>query len=575
MRLRIDVNKDGTKNYYILESFRTDDKKTTTRIVKKLGNHEDLLKEHEDPEAWAREQVDNMNQLAKEGKQKIMVPFSPSKVIDKDEDRLFDGGYLFIQKLFYQLHLDYICKLISSNRKFKYNLADILGDLIYARVLNPLSKLATYEYVQTFLEKPTYSIDDVYRSLAVLGEEKDFIQSELYKYSKGFGNRNDGILYYDCTNYYFEIEEERGQAKYGPGKDHKPNPIIQMGLFMDADGIPMSFCLEDGNTNEQKTLRPLEEQIMKDFKHSKFIVCTDAGLSSTANRKFNNIGDRAFVTTQSIKKMKDFQKEWALSPKGWCLPGSDKKYNLDDIISDEKLCEKYRLSTFYKEEWFNENDIEQKYIVTFSLKYREYQRKIRDNQLARAQKALDSNVKSDRTRQSDYKRFIKKVPVTDEGEVAGNSLYTLNDNLVQEESKYDGFYAVATNLDDPAVEIIKINHRRWEIEECFRIMKNEFCARPVYVNKDQSITAHFTVCFLALVLFRYLEKAMGHEYTCNQIINELRKIKFFKLKDVGYSPAYTRNAFTDKLHEVYGFRTDYEVISKASMRKIISQSKKR
>ena len=573
MHLNIVVTKNA-KQYYVLEGYRNEQGKSTTRIVRKLGNHEQLLKEHDDPEAWAREVVAEMNRQAKEGKQKIMVPFSPSTVIEKNDERLYDGGYLFLQKLFYQLRLDYICKKISANRKFEFNLSEILGDLVYARILNPLSKLATYDYVQSFLEKPSYALEDVYRALTVIGEEKDFIQSELYRFSKDLGKRNDGILYYDCTNYYFEIEQERGMAKYGPSKEHRPNPIVEMGLFMDADGIPLAFCLHSGNTNEQKTLRPLEEQIMKDFGHAKFIVCTDAGLSSAANRKFNDAKDRAFITTQSIKKMKGFQKEWALSPKGWRLPGSDEIFDLNVILSSEELCRKYYQWTFYKEEWFNENNIEQKYIVTFSLKYRDYQRNIRAEQIARAEQALRSTEKRDKTRQSDYKRFITKVPVTEDGEIAEKTVYGLNEDKIQEEAQYDGFYAVATNLDDPATETIRINHRRWEIEECFRIMKHEFDARPVYARKDVSITAHFTVCFLSLVLFRYLEKALQHEYTCEQIIHGLRKIKFLKLKDAGFVPAYTRNDFTDKLHETFGFRTDYEILSKASMRKIISQSKK-
>ena len=575
MRLRIDLNKDGSKNFYIMESYRTDSKKSTTRIVKKLGTYDQLIKEHEDPEAWAREVVADMNLQAKEGKQKVMVPYSPSELIEKEEERLFDGGYLFLQKLFYQLRLDYISKRVAMQHEFSYNLSEILGHLIYARVLNPVSKLSTYEYVQTFLEKPGYELHDVYRALEIIGEEKDYIQSALYQFSKDVGKRNDNILYYDCTNYYFEIEQEKGMRKYGPSKEHRPNPIVEMGLFMDGDGIPLAFCIHSGNTNEQKTLRPLEEQIIQDFGHAKFIVCTDAGLSSVANRKFNNVGQRAFITTQSIKKMKAFQREWALSSKGWHLPGHEELFDLDAVLADEKLRKKYHQWTFYKEEWFNENDIEQKYIVTFSLKYMDYQRKIRNEQIARAERALSSQEKRERTRKSDYKRFISRVPVTNEGEVASKTVYALNEEKIKDEEQYDGFYAVATNLEDPAEKIIEINHRRWEIEECFRIMKHEFDARPVYVRKDVRITAHFTICFLALVLFRYLEKKLGHKYTCEQIIAGLRKMKFLRVKDNGYTPAYTRNNFTDDLHEVFGFRTDYEILSKSKMRHIVSETRKK
>lgn len=576
MRLRIDTNKDGTKNYYVLESYRTDTKKSTTRIVRKLGTHEQLLEEHENPEAWAQSVVDEMNRQAQVGTQKVLVSYTPAELIEKDKERLLDGGYLFLQKLFYSLHLDYICSRIESRREFKFNLGEILEHLVCARILDPCSKLATYDYVQTFLEKPSYELEDVYRALEVIGEEKDYIQSALYKFSKKMGKRNDSILYYDCTNYYFEIEQEKGELrKYGPSKEHRPNPIVEMGLFMDGDGIPLAFCIHSGNTNEQKTLRPLEEQIIEDFGHAKFVVCTDAGLSSVANRKFNNVGERAFITAQSIKKMKAFQKEWALSPEGWRLPGRKETFNLETILADEALQKEFYQWTFYKEEWFNENNIEQKYIVTFSLKYMDYQRSIRNEQIARAERALQSDVKQDRTRQSDYKRFITRVPVTETGEVAGKTIYGLNEDRIREEERYDGFYAVATNLDEPAEEIIRINHRRWEIEECFRIMKHEFDARPVYLRRDARITAHFTICFLALVIYRHLEKLLKHKYTCDNIIHGLRSMKFLKLENSGFLPAYTRSDFTDDLHEVFGFRTDYEILSKSVMRHIIGLTKKR
>ena len=574
MHLNI-VESKNAKQFYVLEGYRNEKGRPSTRIVKKLGSYDQLIKEHEDPEAWAREVVAEMNRQAQEGKQKIMVPYSPSELIKKDDARLYDGGYLFLQKLFCQLRLDYISKRISKRYDFAYNLAEILGHLVYARILNPTSKLSTYEYAQTFLERPSYGLNDVYRALEVIGGEKNEIQSALYQFSKDLCKRNDSILYYDCTNYYFEVEQESGLRKYGPSKEHRPNPIVEMGLFMDGDGIPLAFCIHSGNTNEQKTLKPLEQQIMQDFGHAKFVVCTDAGLSSVANRKFNNMGDRAFITTQSIKKMKDFQKAWALSPKGWHLSGHKEQFDLEEVLASEELREKYYQWTFYKEEWFNENDIEQKYIVTFSLKYMDYQRRIRNEQIARAEKALASLEKRERTRQTDYKRFITRIPVTNDGEVAGKSVYGLNEDRIRDEERYDGFYAVATNLDDPAEDIIRINHRRWEIEECFRIMKHEFDARPVYVRKDTRITAHFTVCFLALVLFRYLERMLGHKYTSEQIIRGLRSMKFLKCGDAGYVPAYIRNDFTDDLHEAFGFRTDFEIISKSRMRHVLSISKKK
>ena len=515
--MRINTNKDGSRNYYVLESYRSNNGKSTTRIIKKLGTHDQLLKEHDDPKAWAESVVKEMNEQVSAKKQDILVKFSPTAQMERDTMHLYNGGYLFLQKLFYQLRLDYICAKIAEKYKFEYDLKEILAKLLYGRILEPSSKSSTYDYAKTLLETPGFEKEDIYRALDVIGKEKDYIQAELYKLNTKNSKRNDAVLYYDCTNYYFEIEQEKGMRKYGPSKEHRPNPIVEMGMFMDGDGVPLAFCIHDGNTNEQKTLRPLEKQIMNDFGHAKFIVCTDAGLSSVANRRFNDREDRAFITTQSIKKMKAFQKEWALSSDGWRLPGKKEVFNLDTILADEALCSKYYLWTFYKEEWFCENDIDQKYIVTFSLKYRNYQRNIRNEQVARARRALNSMTKSDRTRQTDYRRFIHRIPVTENGEVAEETVYSLNEDRIQEEEQYDGFYAVATNLDDSPEDIIRINHGRWEIEECFRIMKHEFKARPVYLQRDARITAHFTTCFLALVLFRHLEKMLGHRFTCDQI----------------------------------------------------------
>ena len=572
MHLMIDKSKYGHNTLYVYKTYRNENGKTTSKCIENLGRLEELQKIHEDPIAWAKAYIDELNKQEEKNK-KIKLTYETKQLIDKGAASLFEGGYLFLQKYFYSLGLDKICKFISKKYDFKYNLTSILAVLIYGRILYPTSKLGTFEYSKQMLEQYDFQIQDIYRALEVIAKEKDFIQAELYKNSLKLGKRNDRVLYYDCTNYFFEIEHERGMAKYGPSKEHRPNPIIEMGLFMDGDGMPLAFCLHDGNTNEQKTLRPLETQIIRDFENAQFIVCTDAGLSSAANKRFNNIGGRAFITAQSIKKMKEYQKEWALSPKGWHLPGTKDVFDLNDILSDEKKAEKYWLSTFYKEQWFNENDIEQRYIMTFSLKYMNYQRTIRNEQISRAEKALLSEVKSERSRQSDYKRFITKISVTDNGEVAEKKIYTLNEEKIADEEKYDGFYCVATNLEDDASEIVRINHRRWEIEESFRIMKSEFSARPVFLSRDDRITAHFTTCFLALVIYRYFEKGTGHKYTCSQLLEALKSIKFFKSEE-GYLPAYTRSDITDDIHSVFGARTDYQITTFGDMKKIISHSKK-
>lgn len=444
---------------------------------------------------------------------------------------------------------------------------------MYGRILFPSSKLSTFQYSTKLLEQPKFELQHVYRALKVIAKETNFIQSELYKNSLTITKRNDKILYYDCTNYFFEIEQEDEFRKYGFSKEHKPKPIVQMGLFMDGDGIPLAFSIHSGNTNEQLTLKPLEQKILDDFNHSKFIVCTDVGLSSTENRKFNNKEDRAFITTQSVKKLKKHLKEWALNPEGWTHPASNQTFDINKLEEEEALYKKYKNDTFYKERWIKEHGLEQKLIVTFSFKYRDYQRTIRNQQIERAVKSIQSNPSTiGKKKQNDYRRFISTTKITGDGEIAEKTLHKLDEDVIEKEVVFDGFYAVCTNLEDEASEIAKINHRRWEIEECIRIMKTEFEARPVFIRREDRIKAHFTTCFLALTLFRYLEKKLENRYTANNMISQLRDMNFYTVPSEGFIPTYTRTDFTDSLHDAFGFRTDYQIISNKNMKKIFKDT---
>ena len=569
MRLSL-VKSKNTTQFYVIESFRDSKGKNTSRIYKKLGNLQQVTEKAngEDPILWAKKYIDNLNQKQNEDKEKIIIEKSSSTLIEKGKQTTFNGGYLFLEKLYHELKLDNICNEISKTHKFEYDLDNILSRLVYGRIIFPSSKLATFELSKKFIEEPNFEIHDIYRALEVISSETDYIQSQVYENSKSVVARNTSILYYDCTNYFFEIEEENGLRQYGPSKEHRPNPITQMGLFMDGNGIPLAFCVTAGNQNEQTTLTPLEEKILKDFKLSKFIVCTDAGLASNANRKFNDKEDRAFITTQSIKKLKKHLMEWALSPEGWQISGSKKKYDISKLGENE---EQYKDATFYKERWIKENELEQKLIVTYSIKYREYQRKIRNSQIERARKAIDTkSLKLDTSNQNDYKRFVKKTSVTSDGEIAEKKIYSIDELQIEKEEKFDGFYGVCTNLDDNPEEIIKVNQRRWEIEESFRIMKSEFKARPVYLSRDDRIKAHFTTCFLALLIHRILEKKLSEKYTCSEIIECLRNMNFAK-EASGYIPLYTRDDLTDLLHDKFGFRTDYEILTKKKLKKILNE----
>ena len=575
MRIKITKTKNA-ENFYVIESTYIN-KKHSSKIVERLGNLEEVKRKagKMDPYLWAKQYASKLTQEDKENKRTIIKSYSQSKLIPKDIQNKYNVGYLFLQDIYYKLGLNQICNDITDKYQFKFDLNDILSKLIYSRILFPASKLKTLDLSKKFLEQPNFDYQHIERALPILCKENDFIQSELYKNSKKYAPRNNRILYYDCTNFFFELEIEDEFRKYGKSKENRPNPIVQMGLFMDGDAIPLSCEITPGNKNEQKTLQPLEEKILKDFELSEIVVCTDAGLASTANRKFNNTNSRKFITTQSIKKLKEFLKEEVLDlTKGWHLPGSDKIYDIEALRTDEKLKEIYKDKTFYKERWIKENGLEQRLIVTFSVKYQEYQRHIRNNQIERAKKIIENNPKKiGKAKQNDPKRFIETINTTSSGEIAEETHYSINQSIIDEEAKYDGLYAVCTNLEDDVQDIIKINHKRWEIEESFRIMKSEFNARPVFHSNADAIKAHFLICFLALTVYRYLEKKLENKYTIGEIIDTLKDMNLKLEKDGIYSNNYIRTNLTDDLHQKFGFRTDYEVIVEKNLRKILKSVK--
>ena len=576
--MRINKTRSKNKEHFSIIQDITKNGKRTTCVYENIGNYERLKERagNEEPMIWLKNYVKELNIKQKENNLPVIIEKYQNRLIPKDTQRLFNGGYLFLQKIYYDLKIDKICDDIFNKYQFKFDLNNIMSRLIYGRILYPSSKIATYEFSKTLLEQPNFEPHQVYRALEIIAKEDNFIQEKLYKYSSKYSPRNNKILYYDCTNFFFEIDEAEDDKQYGPSKENKPNPIVQMGLFMDGDGIPLAFNITPGNTNEQKTLKPLEQQIIDDFKLSKIVVCTDAGLASKSNRLFNDTNKKCFITTQSIKKLNTELKEWALDKKGWHLPGYEKKQiDISKLETDENLANKFKDATFYKERWIKDGNLEQRLIVTYSIKYRNYIRHIRDGQIERAKKLIDSNPqKLGKVRQNDPKRFIETISTTIDGEVANENHYVLNEEKINEEMKYDGYYAVCTNLKDCALEIIKVNHRRWEIEESFRIMKSEFEARPVYLKKQDRIKAHFMICFIALIIYRYLEKKLDNKYTVCEIINTLKNMTFLNEKESYYSPTYTRTDLTDLLHKKFGFRTDFETIELKKFEKIFNQTKK-
>lgn len=573
MRVNI-VKSKNAEQVYIIHSYRNDKGKSTSTIYKKLGNMESLIKKYGSREKaleYAKELAKKETDKYKESNSSINVELSPNVRIDLNKDRLFNVGYLFIQDILYDLRIDNIARNIKTRHDYKYNLENILSDLVYTRILYPASKKKSYKLANNFIDKKDYELFDIYRALKVLSKESDYILAELYRNSNLLIKRDVSTLYYDCTNYYFEIEIEDDFRKYGKSKEHRPNPIVTMGLFMDKNGIPLTYKLFNGNENEQTSLKPIERTILNDFDINNFVYCSDAGLASKSNKLFNSIGNRRYVITQSLKKLNKENKEIALSPKNFKVLGSNKLIDISTLDeSDEKI-----FNTVYYKEIPNESKyLDETIIVTYSPKYKAYQRNVRDKQILRAKELIKSETKLKRgtNNPNDIKRLIKKTSLTENGEVA-NDYYELDVDKINEEAKYDGYYAVSTNIEDDISEIIKINTNRWQIEECFRIMKTEFKARPVYLSLKETIDGHFLTCFISLLAYRILESKLDNKYTISTTLDTLRNMNVTLLDKYGYIPSYTRNNITDDLHRVFNFNTDKEIITKKTMRSIISKTK--
>ena len=572
MRLNIRTL-NGYSYYSIIKDYTNIKGKRTTKIFEKLGNQKQV------EERFGKTDTINkikeyINELNNEDKDELLKrEYNPSKRIALGVKRQFNVGYLFLQKLYNQLKINDICKTIQDKYQFHFDLNEILSYLVFARIIYPSSKLKTFKQCQNFIEQPKFKLHDEYRALSYIAENMDYIQESLFNNSKNIIKRNSNIIYYDCTNYFFEIDDEDDIRKYGMSKEHKPNPIVGMGLFMDGDGLPLSCNIYPGNMNEQKTLIPEESKIVNNFKmdSTKIILCTDAGLASDEIKKYNIKDNRGFVITQSLKKLKDEYKQQVFDKSGWRIANDLRNiYNLEAIENDEELKEKYYDTLFYKIINTETKSVKQDLIVTFNFRYFDYNRNIRNNQIERARKSIETNnITRKGKNQNDYRRLINQISSTDNGEVAENQSYTINQELIEQEEQYDGYYALTTNLIGDITEIFKIVKGRWEIEESFRIMKSDFLARPVNLSREDRIKAHFMTCFISLFIYRLLEKKLGNKYTSSQILDTLRKMTMLEQKGLGFEPIYERTDITDELHDLFNFNTDLELINYKKMKKIL------
>lgn len=583
MRLKKTVTKSNT-TYCIIMDYKNLNGKRSTSVFEALGNDNDLIKRFgkENTMNKVQEYINSLNKMIKENKElPVKLLLDPNKQIEKDVNRTFFSGHIFLRKIYYQLGIDKICKEIKKKYHFTFDINSVVECLIFARIIWPSSKLSTYEQSKKFIGNYDFDLQHVYRTLTYLAKEMDYIQKGLFNYSNKVIDRNYKVIYYDCTNFFFYTEENDFQ-RYGISKQHQPLPLVQMGLFMDADGYPFAMNINPGNTSETKTMIPSEEKFLKDFdmKGKNIIVCTDAAMSSDDIKRFNVKDGRGFVITQSIKKLSDDLQKYALDKKGWRKVGNiEDIYDLEKIANDKKSKEENYETIFYKEIECETKLVKQTLIITFSFKYQEYQNKIKQHQFDRAIKLVEeTNRKNKNTKDNekikisknpnDPKRFIKETRTTDTGEIACNIEYMVDQEILEEEQKYSGLYGITTNLINDTQTVIKVLHNKWEIEESFRIMKEEFDTGTVYLSREDRIKGHFITCYLSLFIYRYLEHQLNDKYTVYEIVKKLQEMKMLELKGKGFVPLQTRDDLTDDLHAFLGLNTDTEIITYKKIKEI-------
>lgn len=590
MRLKKSISKNNSVSYSIIGDYTNLDGKRSTYIYELLGN-DDKLKERFGTENTMNEvnaYIQSLNKKIKDNKElPVVLKLDPNKQIEKDLDRHFFSGHLFLRKIYYDLGINKICENIKDKYKFTFDINSVVECLVFARIIWPSSKLSTFEQSRKFIGNYYFDLQHVYRSLSYLSKEIDNVQKELFDNSNKVIDRNYKVIYYDCTNYFFYTEENDFQ-RYGIGKQHQPLPLVQMGLFMDADGYPFAMNINPGNTSETKTMIPSEEEFLSKYnmKGKNIVVCTDAAMCTDDIKKFNVKDGRGFVITQSIKRLNDELKTFALDKNGWRILGDIKNiYNLEEIENDKKKKHLYHNTIFYKEIECETKSVKQTLIVTFSFKYQEYQHNLKSHQLERATKLVEeTNKKNEKVKnkkdierikisknQNDPKRFIREIKTTDSGEVANNISYEIDEEIFKNEEKYNGLYGITTNLIDDTETIIKVMNGRWEIEESFRIMKDDFDSGTVHLSREDRIKGHFITCYLSLFIYRYLEHQLKDKYTVHEIVSKLQEMKLLEHKGKGYEPTYTRTDLTDALHTFLGINTDNEIITYKKIKKILEQ----
>lgn len=601
------INKLQSRKYMFVSKSVRENGTVKRYNVENLGSIDSIMeskgfKSEDEAIAWGKKYVEQLNEKIKTENEQISIPYYPNRIrAVGDKSKKCRLGYLLLQKIYYTMGLNLICNTIQKKYKATYDLNNIMESLLYARIISPASKLRTSEDVANYYEWKALEPHQVYRSLSIFASEMDYIQTQLFNNSLKVIERDTTVLYYDCTNFFFEIEQSNGLKQYGYSKEHRPNPIVQLGLFMDKNGYPLSFCIHEGNTSETQTMIPLEKELIKNHNLEELIVCTDAAMAISENKIFNSAGTRHFVTTQPIKKLSKAYTERVLDPTGWrkYIPSSKDEteeeiqarkkmianqelYNINEIDEDAEIDTIFFKKIGFLQDIKEDNkkvDVNQTLYVTYSVRYKRYSQMKRAEHIKKAEFAIQNGNDIDKRSNRDYKRLISRLSCTQDGELADITKYYINQDVIAEEEKYDGFYGVSSDIENNVDKILSVLKNKWEIEESFRIMKTDFEARPVFVSRDDRIKAHFLTCYLALFIYRVLEKHyMRERFTTGEIMKALREMDGSIIKssipaEDGVSPLFEYSKCCQALFFHTGVMLNKEYLLNKELAKIIKENK--
>ena len=524
MYLNIMKNKKtGKTSLSICRGYRDKDGKVKHSTVETLGLLENLQKDFEDPIAHFRKVVEEMNQLEKQNNQPITVIINKDEKLEENTNNRKNFGYAALSKIYHELEIDrFLINKFKDRDVSEFKINNIMKLLVFARALFPDSKKSTYENKELFFESTNFSLKELYNALTYIEPFKDSLQRHIYEHIQEQYKPNNECVFYDVTNYYFEIDDNDDFRKKGVCKQHMPNPIVQMGLFMDSLGLPMNYKLFEGNKNDCLTLKPMIQELQKNYDVGRVIVVADKGLNTGNNIAYNKAIGNGYVMSLSIRSSNSEMKEYVLKDDGYTY-NSDKTYKIKSRFYPREITITKKDEQTGKTIKIKKN-VDEKQVIFWSADYAKRAKAERQPAIEKAKELIGNVQKFNKKNCYGAAKYIKHLVFDSKtGEIiVAKSQLSIDEEKIAEEEKYDGYYAIVTSeMDKSDNEIIDIYRGLWRIEETFKITKSELDARPVYVSRKDHIEAHFLTCYIALVLGRVLQHKLDKKYSVGKIFETL------------------------------------------------------